>query len=91
MGRPKARPASTINLKAGQGADVRNHPYPQRSPVLGLVFGGTQVLVTTPANDHVTLDDVEFARSLAREATMFAGAVERVFHGLPKGLGVAGR
>ncbi|MFG1962477.1 hypothetical protein [Nonomuraea sp. NPDC049028] len=91
MGRRKAFPASTINLKAGQGADVRNHPYPLRSPVLGLVFGGTQVLVTTSANDHVTLDDVEFARSLAREATMFAGAVERMFHGLPNGLGVAGR
>ncbi|GAA3245656.1 hypothetical protein [Nonomuraea helvata] len=91
MRRRKGYPASTINLKVGQGADVRNHPYPQRSPVLGLVFGGTQILVTTSANDHVTLDDVEFARSLAREAAMFAGAVERMFHGLPNGSGVAGR
>ncbi|MDP4501228.1 hypothetical protein [Nonomuraea turcica] len=91
MGRRKARPVSTIALKVGQGADPRNHPYPQRSPVLGLVFGGTQVLVTTSANDHVTLDDVEFARTLAREAAMFARAVERMFHGLPNGLGVAGR
>ncbi|GAA1765194.1 hypothetical protein [Nonomuraea bangladeshensis] len=61
------------------------------TPFLGLVFGGAQVLVTTSANDHVTLDDVEFARSLAREAAMFAGAVERMFHGLPNGPAVAGR
>ncbi|GGO68400.1 hypothetical protein GCM10012289_27080 [Nonomuraea cavernae] len=47
MARRNTRPASTINLKVGQGADVRNHPYPQRSPVLGLAFGGTQVLVIT--------------------------------------------
>ncbi|MFE3454801.1 hypothetical protein ACFXJ8_38350 [Nonomuraea sp. NPDC059194] len=90
MARRKAHPASMINLRVGTGAEVLNHPYPQRSPVLGLIFGGTQVLVTTSAGDHVTLDDVEFARSLAREAEKFAQAVERMFHGLPNGLGVAG-
>jgi hypothetical protein len=50
MGRRKARPVSTIALKVGQGADARNHPYPQRSPVLGLVFGGTQQLRSEAAS-----------------------------------------
>lgn len=90
MGRRKVHPVSTINLKTGPGAAAANHPYPQRAPVLGLVFNGVQVLVTTSAGDHVTLDDVAFARCLAREAAAFATSVERMFNGLPNGLGVAG-
>ncbi len=89
MRRRAAHPVSTISLKTGPGASAVNHPYPQRSPVLGLVFGGVQVLVTTSAADHVTAEDVEFARVLAREAASFARSVERMFHGLPDGRGVA--
>ncbi|GAB3149255.1 hypothetical protein [Microbispora hainanensis] len=90
-GRRTVPPVSTINLKTGPGASAANHPYPQRSPVLGLVFGGVQVLVTTSAGDRVTVDDLEFARCLAREAASFARSVERMFHGLPNGEGVAVR
>ncbi|GAA4599113.1 hypothetical protein GCM10023194_78300 [Planotetraspora phitsanulokensis] len=89
MGRSKARPASVINLNSSSGAVAENHSYPVRTPVLELRFGSVQVLVTTSAADEVTAADVEFARCLAREAATFARSVERAFHGLPDGRGVA--
>ncbi|MEO3855616.1 hypothetical protein [Acrocarpospora sp. B8E8] len=72
-------PTTAISLKTGPGSLAVNHAYPRRTPVLGLVFAGVHVLLTTSAADHVTRDDLEFARCLAREAASFARTLERRF------------
>ncbi|GAA3472066.1 hypothetical protein GCM10018965_066190 [Nonomuraea roseola] len=82
MARRQAHAVSVISLKAAPGAQAESHSYKQRTPVLELHLGGTQVLVTTSARDHITADDVEFARSLAREAVSFVLTVERMFRGV---------
>ncbi|MEW9530954.1 hypothetical protein [Microbispora sp. NPDC049125] len=46
-------------------------------------------LLTTSDSDQVSPADVDFARQLAREAASFARSVERRFHGLANGRGVA--
>jgi hypothetical protein len=81
MNRDQANtPATTaINLKTGPGSCAVHYAYPGRTPVLGLVFVGVQVLLTTSAADHVTRDDLEFARCLAREAASFARSLEHRF------------
>jgi hypothetical protein len=89
MARRRTHRISTITLNTGRGARATNHPYPARTPVLALDFGALSVLVTTSAGDQVTVSDVAFARQLAREADQFARSVERSFHGLPNGRGVA--
>ncbi|MEW9531908.1 hypothetical protein [Microbispora sp. NPDC049125] len=89
MARRTVRPSSVISLNTGCGATAKAMPYPLRTPVLSLDFGSTSVLLTTSASDQVTAVDVEFARQLAREAASFARSVERRFHGLANGRGVA--
>ncbi|SFK30831.1 hypothetical protein SAMN05216275_12211 [Streptosporangium canum] len=89
MTRRRNHRVSIINLNTGRGARATSHPYPTRTPVLALDFGAVSVLVTTSAGDLVTAADVDFARQLAREADQFARSVERSFHGLPNGQGVA--
>lgn len=89
MARRRTHRISTITLNTGRGARATNHPYPARTPVLALDFGALSVLVTTSAADLVTASDVEFARQLAAEAHRFARSVERSFHGLADGRGVA--
>ncbi|PZG20923.1 hypothetical protein [Nonomuraea aridisoli] len=78
---------SVIRLTTGRAARTLNHPFARREPVLALDFGATSVLVTT--NGPVTFEDLEFARQLARESYRFARSLERSFHGLPDGKGVA--
>ncbi|GAA3160829.1 MULTISPECIES: hypothetical protein [Planomonospora] len=89
MTRRRNHRVSIINLNTGRGARATSHPYPARTPVLALDFGAVSVLVTTTASDRVTAADVEFARQLAREAQTFARSVERSFHGMPDGTGLA--
>ncbi|NJP27554.1 hypothetical protein FLW53_25760 [Microbispora sp. SCL1-1] len=91
MGRRTVRPSTVISVNTGCGASAKALPYPARTPVLALDFGSTSVLVTTSDSDRVSRADVEFARCLAREAASFARSVERRFHGLPNGEGVAAR
>ncbi|WP_214109729.1 hypothetical protein [Acrocarpospora catenulata] len=71
---------STIALKAGPGAWAAHHPYPQRTPVLRLVFPGLQVLVSTTSGDQVTRADLDFAACLAEQAAAFAAALEQQFN-----------
>ncbi|GAA3249326.1 hypothetical protein [Nonomuraea helvata] len=78
---------SVIRLTTGHAAHTLNHPYAHREPVLALDFGATSVLVTT--SGPVTVEDLKFARQLAREAHRFARSIERSFYGLPDGKGVA--
>jgi hypothetical protein len=78
---------SVIRLTTGHAARTLNHPYARREPVLALDFGATSVLVTT--RGPATVEDLEFARQLAREAYRFARSVERSLYGLPDGKGVA--
>ncbi|GAA3134503.1 hypothetical protein [Streptosporangium carneum] len=89
MARRRTHRISTITLNTGRGARATNHPYPARTPILALDFGALSVLVTTSAGDLVTASDVDFARELASEAHRFARSVERSFHGLANGRGVA--
>ncbi|MGW5262282.1 hypothetical protein ACWEQG_15000 [Microbispora sp. NPDC004025] len=99
MGRRTVRPSAVISLNTGCGASAKTMPYPARTPVLALDFGSTSVLaldfgstsvlVSTSDSDQVSPADVEFARQLAREAASFARSVERRFHGLANGRGVA--
>ncbi|MFD8531365.1 hypothetical protein ACFV0L_28485 [Streptosporangium canum] len=89
MTRRRTHRVSIITLNTGRGARATSHPYPARTPVLALDFGALSVLVTTTAGDQVTAADVAFARQLAREADQFARSVERSFHGLANGRGVA--
>ncbi|GII84161.1 hypothetical protein Ssi03_21510 [Sphaerisporangium siamense] len=89
MARRRTARISTITLNTGSGAQAINHPYPARTPVLALDFGALSVLVTTSTGDEVTASDLEFARQLAHQAHQFATSVERCYHGLPNGRGVA--
>ncbi|MFC7384732.1 hypothetical protein [Sphaerisporangium rhizosphaerae] len=89
MARRRTARISTIMLNTGSGARAINHPYPARTPVLSLDFGALSVLVTTSTGDEVTASDLEFARQLAHQAHQFATSVERCYHGLPNGRGVA--
>ncbi|MBG0826987.1 hypothetical protein HS041_04280 [Planomonospora sp. ID67723] len=89
MTRRRNHRVSIINLNTGRGARATSHPYPARTPVLALDFGAVSVLVTTSASDQVSAADVEFARQLAREAHAFARSVERSFHRMTAGNGVA--
>ncbi|WP_406319005.1 hypothetical protein OHA77_16885 [Streptosporangium sp. NBC_01639] len=89
MTRRRNHRVSIINLNTGRGARATSYPYPTRTPVLALDFGAVSVLVTTSAGDLVTGADVEFARQLAHEAHAFARLVERSFHGLANGKGIA--
>ncbi|OUC84313.1 hypothetical protein [Streptosporangium minutum] len=89
MTRRRTHRVSIINLNTGRGARATSYPYPARTPVLALDFGAVSVLVTTSASDLVTAADVDFARQLAREALSFARLVERSFHGLANGQGIA--
>ncbi|MEU8377757.1 hypothetical protein [Streptosporangium sp. NPDC048865] len=78
---------SVIRLTTGHAARTLNHPFARREPVLALDFGATSVLVTT--SGPVTVENLEFARRLAREASRFARSIERSFYSLPDGQGVA--
>jgi hypothetical protein len=89
MTRRRTRRISTITLNIGSGAHATNYPDPARTPVLALDFGALSILVTTSTGDEVTAADLEFARQLANQAHQFATSVERYFHGLPNGRGVA--
>jgi hypothetical protein len=80
MSRRKIRPSSVLSLNTGSGAHATHYSYPVRTPVLALDFGAMSVLVTTSASDHVTADDVEFARELAQQARLFARSVADKFH-----------
>jgi hypothetical protein len=75
MSRRKGRPSSVLSLNTGCGARATHHNYPVRTPVLALDFGAMSVLVTTSGSDQVTAGDVEFARQLAHEASLFARSV----------------
>ncbi|MEQ4721665.1 hypothetical protein [Nonomuraea sp. B19D2] len=66
---------SVIRLTTGRTARTLFHPYGHREPVLALDFGAACVLVTT--HGPVTLEDLAFARQLAREAARYARSVER--------------
>ncbi|MER7500407.1 hypothetical protein AB0L05_16035 [Nonomuraea pusilla] len=87
MTRRRTPRSSVIRLTTGHAARTLTHPYAHRAPVLALDFGATSVLVTTAG--PVTAADLAFARQLAREATRFARSLERSFHGLPDGNGLA--
>ena len=78
---------NVIRLTTGHAARTLNHPFARCEPVLALDFGATSVLVTT--SGPVTVEDLEFARQLAREAHRFARSLERSFYGLSDGKGVA--
>ncbi|MEU4699328.1 hypothetical protein [Nonomuraea dietziae] len=66
-----------IRLTTGQAARTLRHPYTLHPPVLALDFGATSVLITTAG--PVTVDDLKFARQLAREAAHFVLTLERHF------------
>ncbi|TDD05552.1 hypothetical protein E1292_16905 [Nonomuraea deserti] len=87
MTRRRTPRTSVIRLTTGHAARTLTHPYARRQPVLALDFGATSVLVTT--HGPATVEDLEFARQLAREASRFARSLERSLHSLPDGTGVA--
>ncbi|MEV4159814.1 hypothetical protein [Nonomuraea dietziae] len=77
MTRRRTPRTSVIRLTTGQAARTLRHPYSLHPPVLALDFGATSVLITT--SGPVTVDDLKFARQLAREAALFVLSLERRF------------
>ncbi|MEV0228008.1 hypothetical protein [Nonomuraea sp. NPDC050786] len=75
MTRRRTPRTSMIRLTTGRTARTLLHPYGHREPVLALDFGAACVQVTT--HGPVTLEDLTFARQLAREAARYARSVER--------------
>ena len=83
-----SRPSSVLTLHVGGDTEAFATGYPKRSPVLSFRLGSSVVLLGTHAEDRVGVDDVAFARDLAKAATEFADLCERMYRGLPNGVGV---
>jgi hypothetical protein len=86
--RRKGRPSSVLTLHVCADAQAFAVGYPKRSPVLSVRLGSSVLLLGTASEDRVGVDDVTFARELARAVGEFAELCERSYRGLPTGIGV---
>jgi hypothetical protein len=77
MTRRRTPRTSALRLTTGRSARTFRHPYGLHAPMLALDFGALSVLIT--AADPVTVDDLRFARQLARESALLVLALERRF------------
>jgi hypothetical protein len=73
--------ALTLPVEATAGAEFRG--YAGRTPVFTVNAGQVMVSLTLP--ERLRTEHVQFARSLAEQATAYAVEVERLFRGLPSG------
>ncbi len=68
---------SALSLPIEQWSGAEFRAYARRTPVFTLTAGRLLVSLTLP--ERLRADHVEFARSLAEQATAYATEVERIF------------
>ncbi len=78
------RSHANMSLRAGEGASVTCHTYPDTAPILAVDLPGGTWLSISLADRKAPVSEqaVAFARALVQSAEQFVAEAERL-HGLP--------